>query len=94
MVSFAYVLINLLVGAAIVSNNMFLFGQMDIQIKLIPRYSAGTVVAFSVTTTLLEEEQHTIYPDGQVISLGIGDTTEPIPEVTAAMAENLFSNRR
>ncbi|KAL9251128.1 LL-diaminopimelate aminotransferase, chloroplastic-like protein [Drosera capensis] len=28
------------------------------------------------------------YPDAQVISLGIGDTTEPIPEViTAAMAE-------
>ncbi|KAL3504628.1 hypothetical protein ACH5RR_034469 [Cinchona calisaya] len=29
-----------------------------------------------------------MYPDAQVISLGIGDTTEPIPEViTAAMAE-------
>lgn len=28
------------------------------------------------------------YPDAQVISLGIGDTTEPIPEViTSAMAE-------
>lgn len=28
------------------------------------------------------------YPDGQVISLGIGDTTEPIPEViTSAMAK-------
>ena len=27
------------------------------------------------------------YPDAQVISLGIGDTTEPIPEViTSAMA--------
>lgn len=28
------------------------------------------------------------YPDAQVISLGIGDTTEPIPEVIAsAMAK-------
>jgi len=28
------------------------------------------------------------YPDAKVISLGIGDTTEPIPEViTSAMAE-------
>lgn len=28
------------------------------------------------------------YPDAQVISLGIGDTTEPIPEViTSAMAQ-------
>lgn len=28
------------------------------------------------------------YPDAQVISLGIGDTTEPIPEViTSAMAK-------
>lgn len=30
------------------------------------------------------------YPDAQVISLGIGDTTEPIPEViTSAMAKVL-----
>lgn len=28
------------------------------------------------------------YPDAQIISLGIGDTTEPIPEViTSAMAK-------
>lgn len=32
------------------------------------------------------------YPDAQVISLGIGDTTEPIPEViTSAMAKVLPS---
>ncbi|KAJ0892333.1 putative LL-diaminopimelate aminotransferase [Helianthus annuus] len=31
------------------------------------------------------------YPDAQVISLGIGDTTEPIPEViTTAMAKVLL----
>lgn len=31
------------------------------------------------------------YPDAQVISLGIGDTTEPIPEViTSAMATVLI----
>lgn len=34
------------------------------------------------------------YPDAQVISLGIGDTTEPIPEViTSAMAEVCFLYR-
>ncbi|GAB2268078.1 Probable xyloglucan endotransglucosylase/hydrolase protein 10 [Dionaea muscipula] len=37
-------------GAAFVSNNMFLFGQMDMQIKLISGYSAGTVVAFYLTS--------------------------------------------
>ena len=32
------------------------------------------------------------YPDAKVISLGIGDTTEPIPEViTSAMAKVLFT---
>lgn len=31
------------------------------------------------------------YPDAQVISLGIGDTTEPIPDViTSAMAKVLL----
>jgi len=31
------------------------------------------------------------YPDAKVISLGIGDTTEPIPSViTSAMAEVFF----
>lgn len=37
------------------------------------------------------------YPDAQIISLGIGDTTEPIPElITSAMAKvtlmSLFVN--
>lgn len=33
------------------------------------------------------------YPDAKVISLGIGDTTEPIPEViTSAMAKVLFTS--
>ncbi|GMH23704.1 hypothetical protein Nepgr_025547 [Nepenthes gracilis] len=37
-------------GAAFASNEMFLFGQIDMQIKLIPAYSAGTVVAFYLTS--------------------------------------------
>ncbi|KMT10051.1 hypothetical protein BVRB_5g122620 [Beta vulgaris subsp. vulgaris] len=27
------------------------------------------------------------YPDAQVISLGIGDTTEPIPDIITSMAK-------
>ncbi|GAB4853393.1 Probable xyloglucan endotransglucosylase/hydrolase protein 10 [Ancistrocladus abbreviatus] len=37
-------------GAAFASNSMFLFGQIDMQIKLIPDYSAGTVVAFYLSS--------------------------------------------
>nr|GEV27609.1 probable xyloglucan endotransglucosylase/hydrolase protein 10 [Tanacetum cinerariifolium] len=33
-------------STALASNDMFLFGQIDMQIKLIPGYSAGKVVAF------------------------------------------------
>ncbi|KAK1292514.1 putative xyloglucan endotransglucosylase/hydrolase protein 10 [Acorus calamus] len=33
-------------GSAFASKDMFLFGQIDMQIKLIPGYSAGTVLAF------------------------------------------------
>ncbi|XP_050209145.1 probable xyloglucan endotransglucosylase/hydrolase protein 10 [Mercurialis annua] len=33
-------------GSAFDSNQMFLFGQFDVQIKLVPGNSAGTVVAF------------------------------------------------
>ncbi|KAI4318744.1 hypothetical protein MLD38_032414 [Melastoma candidum] len=33
-------------GAGFESNDMFLFGKFEVQIKLIPGYSAGTVVAF------------------------------------------------
>ncbi|KAK2998898.1 hypothetical protein RJ639_023344 [Escallonia herrerae] len=33
-------------GSGFASNDMFLFGQIDMPIKLIPGYSAGTVVAF------------------------------------------------
>lgn len=38
----------LLLGAGFASNDMFLFGQIDMKIKLIPGDSAGTVVAVYV----------------------------------------------
>lgn len=31
------------------------------------------------------------YPDAQVISLGIGDTTEPIPEVISTAMSEVFT---
>ncbi|XP_031495490.1 probable xyloglucan endotransglucosylase/hydrolase protein 10 [Nymphaea colorata] len=37
-------------GSAFASNAMFLFGQIDMQIKLIPGHSAGTVVAYYLTS--------------------------------------------
>ncbi|KAK6916279.1 Xyloglucan endo-transglycosylase, C-terminal [Dillenia turbinata] len=37
-------------GAAFASNDMFLFGQIDMQIKLIANYSAGTVLAFYLSS--------------------------------------------
>ncbi|GLT44315.1 hypothetical protein SLA2020_182200 [Shorea laevis] len=37
-------------GAGFASSQMFLFGQLDMQIKLIPGYSAGTVVAYYLSS--------------------------------------------
>ncbi|KAL7227469.1 hypothetical protein ACSBR1_022345 [Camellia fascicularis] len=37
-------------GSGFASDDMFLFGQIDVQIKLIPGDSAGTVVAFYLTS--------------------------------------------
>lgn len=36
-------------GSGFASNEMFLFGEIDMQIKLVPDYSAGTVLAFYVS---------------------------------------------
>lgn len=40
-------------GSGFSSNEMFLFGQIDMQIKLVPRHSAGTVVAYYVSDLCL-----------------------------------------
>ena len=37
------------IGAGFASNEMFLFGQMDMKIKLVPGDSAGIVVAYYVS---------------------------------------------
>ncbi|KAI3958826.1 hypothetical protein MKX01_023502 [Papaver californicum] len=37
-------------GAGFASNDMFLFGQIDMQIKLVPGHSAGTVIGYYLTS--------------------------------------------
>ena len=46
--SFSFLFIEFCLGAGFSSNQMFLFGQIDMQIKLVPGDSAGTVVAYYV----------------------------------------------
>lgn len=40
-------------GAGFASNQMFLFGQIDMQIKLVPGHSAGTVIAYYVSNLFI-----------------------------------------
>ena len=51
--SFSFLFIEFCLGAGFSSNQMFLFGQIDMQIKLVPGDSAGTVVAYYVCDLFL-----------------------------------------
>lgn len=42
----------IIAGSGFASNQMFLFGQIDMQIKLVPGDSAGTVLAYYVSNPL------------------------------------------
>lgn len=45
--------VSLSIGAGFASNEMFLFGEMDMKIKLVPGHSAGIVVAYYVSAWFL-----------------------------------------
>lgn len=51
--SFSFLFIEFCLGSGFSSNQMFLFGKIDMQIKLVPGDSAGTVVAYYVCDLFL-----------------------------------------
>ncbi|KAI3907119.1 hypothetical protein MKW92_045108 [Papaver armeniacum] len=80
-------------SASISSSSSAFLGQQSTNSRTSPHTDNFQFVSRNANMAKLEINRRKLahlqkYPDAQVISLGIGDTTEPIPEViTSAMAE-------